>query len=549
MATRYWITDSGVWEDTASWSTSSGGAGGASVPVAGDTVIFDTGSFPYIGFGYVEVYSAVDCYIDNSASAPFGFEIGSGGIFSLHGELNIGEFNLYGTGVLNTNNYDIITNYVSFSDTCVGNLGTSVITAGAAAGNVFYGAGIGFVSISINGGTFVFSYDIEAINTIFTDNTVTGSGTFTAPSNKGNIDAGGNIGWDFSSSILPFIIYQASGTVNIENVTLYDSHATGGATFNAPTSNDNIDGWGNEGWNFSGEPVATYSLSGKVKGAIIEGVTISLTGSATDTTTTDSNGDYSFSGLYAGNYTVTPSYTTSPAILYIFTPTSLDVTIVNVNSIKNNFIDAPVMVGIGIASLTSPMLISSSQQALAISFNDDGTQSVITTLATWTSSNPTVATIDSSGVVVALAVGITFIKATYNGFVASIMIKVDQLTNTALIGSDINLQQIPLTPDPNQSFSSSLTVDGKNIDLDFRLRWNGQAGYWAMTLINPQTGDYLVDSIPLYAGVQPVVNLLQPYGYLGIGSCYIVNISNLPSEYPTDTNLGTDFIMLWGDTE
>jgi hypothetical protein len=219
------------------------------------------------------------------------------------------------------------------------------------------------------------------------------------------------------------------------------------------------------------------------------------------------------------------------------------------DSSENNFVSFPVLTSIGIASLTSPMLVNSSQQATGIGYYSDGSQAIITLLITWTSSNLVVATINKNGVVVALLNGLTFIKATYEGFTAQVMIRVDEITNSALIGETVNLQQIPLSPDPNQSFRSTLTVDGKNIDLNFQLRWNAQARYWAMTIIDPLTGDYLVDSIPLSAGVQPTVNLLQPYRYLKIGSCYIVNISNLPSEYPNDTNLGVDYIMLWGDTE
>ena len=44
MANRYWIASSaGNWNDTANWSTTSGGAGGASVPGGGDDAIFDSG--------------------------------------------------------------------------------------------------------------------------------------------------------------------------------------------------------------------------------------------------------------------------------------------------------------------------------------------------------------------------------------------------------------------------------------------------------------------------------------------------------------------------
>lgn len=44
MANRYWVGGTGNWSNTARWSETSGGAGGASVPTAADNVIFDTAS-------------------------------------------------------------------------------------------------------------------------------------------------------------------------------------------------------------------------------------------------------------------------------------------------------------------------------------------------------------------------------------------------------------------------------------------------------------------------------------------------------------------------
>jgi len=46
MANRYWVLGTGTWDSTSTtnWSTSSGGAGGASVPTAADNVFFDANS-------------------------------------------------------------------------------------------------------------------------------------------------------------------------------------------------------------------------------------------------------------------------------------------------------------------------------------------------------------------------------------------------------------------------------------------------------------------------------------------------------------------------
>jgi hypothetical protein len=46
MASRFWVGGTGTWDaaDTTHWAATSGGAGGASVPVAADTVTFDASS-------------------------------------------------------------------------------------------------------------------------------------------------------------------------------------------------------------------------------------------------------------------------------------------------------------------------------------------------------------------------------------------------------------------------------------------------------------------------------------------------------------------------
>jgi hypothetical protein len=69
-------------------------------------------------------------------------------------------------------------------------------------------------------------------------------------------------------------------------------------------------------------PVFSASISGAVTGYIIEDITITLSDNSTDTTQTDSSGDYSFVGLDNGTYTVTPSRVDST-----FLPTSTEVVI------------------------------------------------------------------------------------------------------------------------------------------------------------------------------------------------------------------------------
>ena len=193
------------------------------------------------------------------------------------------------------------------------------------------------------------------------------------------------------------------------------------------------------------------------------------------------------------------------------------------------------------------MIMNSSQQLTAIGYYNYEEDRDLTREVTWRSSNPSVATIDADGLLSSYSYGITFITATLGLMSTTVMLQNEDVTATLPVIS--SLQQIPIDSSPNQTFSTTLKVDGKNITLGFFLRWNEQAGYWAMTIYNYLTGRYYVDSLPLLKGTLPSINLLQMYSYLRIGSCYLINISGSKDDYPTVSNLGKDFLLLWGDTE
>ncbi len=76
----------------------------------------------------------------------------------------------------------------------------------------------------------------------------------------------------------------------------------------------------------------TYSISGTVSGATASGVAMSLSGAASGNATTDASGNYTFSGVPDGSYTVIPSKSG-----YTFTPASISVTISGANQTGKNF--------------------------------------------------------------------------------------------------------------------------------------------------------------------------------------------------------------------
>ncbi|MCW5979419.1 MAG: SBBP repeat-containing protein [Bryobacteraceae bacterium] len=89
----------------------------------------------------------------------------------------------------------------------------------------------------------------------------------------------------------------------------------------------------NQTANFVATPV--YKISGRIaraNGTAIAAVTLTLSGTQSKTTQTDSSGNYSFTGLTAGNYTIKPSRSG-----FSFTPASRAYTGLNANKTGVNF--------------------------------------------------------------------------------------------------------------------------------------------------------------------------------------------------------------------
>jgi len=77
----------------------------------------------------------------------------------------------------------------------------------------------------------------------------------------------------------------------------------------------------------------TYTLSGTVSGAVPQGVTITLSGAGSGTTTTSAGGTYSFTGLSNGYYTVTATRAN-----YAFSPASQVVAVNYANAAAANIV-------------------------------------------------------------------------------------------------------------------------------------------------------------------------------------------------------------------
>lgn len=108
---------------------------------------------------------------------------------------------------------------------------------------------------------------------------------------------------------------------------------------------------------------------------------------------------------------------------------------------------------------------------------------------------------------------------------------------------------IPLTTLPDQTFTITLPINNKNVELSFRIRYNTEAGYWTMGIIDTATSTQIIDSVPLLMGQYPAANMISQLEYLGIGGMAIVPNGTPKTDSPDDTNLGSDFLLIVGDVD
>ena len=107
-------------------------------------------------------------------------------------------------------------------------------------------------------------------------------------------------------------------------------------------------------------------------------------------------------------------------------------------------------------------------------------------------------------------------------------------------------QIIPLTNDPNQTLTVALNVNGGVLRLGLFIAYSEMAQYWLMSVSDSQ-GNLLLSSVPMVTGSWPAANLLAQQSYLNIGSAYIINLGQVPDDYPNANELGSAFLLLWDD--
>jgi hypothetical protein len=285
--------------------------------------------------------------------------------------------------------------------------GTISPTAGGAGATVMLGGTASASTVADTNGNYSFaglangSYSITPGKTGYTFTPATASVTVNGANQTGvNFTVQAVATWSISGTISP-VAGGASATVKLSGAssasTVADANGNysfaglangsyvvapseSGYTFTPASQPVTLNGASQTGINFTAQPAPTYSISGVISpSASGSGATVSLSGASSGSTTADVNGNYTFSQLANGAYTITPSKAG-----LTFTPASQSVTLNGANAANINFTAAtqsPTITrditvsqdgGSASATITSPVFTTSTanEQLLALISTD-----------------------------------------------------------------------------------------------------------------------------------------------------------------------------------
>jgi uncharacterized protein YjdB len=134
------------------------------------------------------------------------------------------------------------------------------------------------------------------------------------------------------------------------------------------------------------------------------------------------------------------------------------------------FVDSNAVVSIALSPVNPTIQPSKTQQFTATAKLGDGTTQDVTSQSTWTSSSPSVATIDNSGLATAVATGNTTITASNGGVTASTTLTVSNQVISSIAVLPVNAT---LTVRQTQQFVATATLsDNTTSNVTTSVNWS-----------------------------------------------------------------------------
>ncbi len=192
------------------------------------------------------------------------------------------------------------------------------------------------------------------------------------------------------------------------------------------------------------------------------------TGSYTDATTKDLTGEATWS---SGNQTV--ATITSPGGLASGLregQATITATVGSMDATASLIVTPPILASIAITPAAPVLVLGQTVQFAALGTLTDGTTQDVTAQITWTSGDPTIATVSATGLVTPLTAGSTALTATYpEGFTAT--------TTLTVVLAPPTLTSFSPSAGP---VGTTVTLTGTNLGFTTRVTFNGIAAVFAI---------------------------------------------------------------------
>jgi len=131
------------------------------------------------------------------------------------------------------------------------------------------------------------------------------------------------------------------------------------------------------------------------------------------------------------------------------------------------FFTTPVLTGITVGPPSPTVAVGSTLQMTATGTYDDGSTNTLSKV-TWTSSDPSIATISSTGVATGVAAGSSTITATSGSISGTATLNV---TNGTLTGIVVSPANPTVTSGQQQAFTATATINGQTTDVTNSVTW------------------------------------------------------------------------------
>lgn len=111
------------------------------------------------------------------------------------------------------------------------------------------------------------------------------------------------------------------------------------------------------------------------------------------------------------------------------------------------------------------------------------------------------------------------------------------------------LNKINIKSAPNQTFTTTLNVNGKNTTYLFLFSYRDKIGYWTMSVSDYESGKKILTNVPLLRinDGKADFDLFKQFAYKLIGSLFLVKEFEVDGDSPDFVTIQEKFSLVWGD--